>query len=121
MEIIIEPWKKLIIHEVIEFKFEDWLNQVIASSQAGSGILLMNWANGIAFNAYTFPDTDPIVQEKLKGTLHYSSITFAIKEKFEQQIIKGGATINFSDASVNETYGKLAEKLKEQSKYKIPH
>jgi len=118
LEIIIEPWKKLIIHEVIEYKFDDWLNQVIANSQTGSGIIQMNWANGIAFNAYVFPDTDPVVEDKLKGVLHYSSVTFAIKEKFERQIIKGSATINFADASVNEIFGKMVDILKGQSKYK---
>ena len=29
MDIIIEPWKKLIIHEIIEYKFEDWVKQKI--------------------------------------------------------------------------------------------
>jgi len=79
----------------------------------------MNWANGIAFNAYAFPESVPIVEEKLKGILHYSSVTFAIKEKFERQIIKGTATINFSDVSINEIFGKMAERLKGKSKFII--
>ena len=25
MDITVEPWKKLIIHEIIEYKFNDWV------------------------------------------------------------------------------------------------
>ena len=119
MEIAIEPWKKLIIHEVIEYEFDDLLNQTLASSQAvGSGIRTLNWANGVAFQAHVFPDTDVIIQEKLKGIIHYASVTFALKEIFEKQVIKGSATINFLDASVNDIFKDMADKLKEYSKYK---
>jgi hypothetical protein len=42
---------------------------------------------------------------------------FAIKEKYEKQIIKDNATVNLIDVSVNDVFSKLAEKLKEHSKY----
>ena len=80
MDITIEPWKKLIIHEIIEYKFDDWV-------------------------------------EQLKGILHWSSVSFAIKEKFEKQIVKENATINLVDVSVNEIFNKLSIELKTQSKY----
>ena len=28
MDITIEPWKKLIIHEIIEYQFDDWVKQI---------------------------------------------------------------------------------------------
>ena len=119
MEIAIELWKKLVIHEVVEYEFDDLLNQTLASSQAvGSGIRTLNWANGVAFQAHVFPDTDVIIQEKLKGIIHYASVTFALKETFEKQVIKGSATINFLDASVNDIFKDMADKLKEHSKFK---
>ena len=119
MEISIEPWKKLVIHEVVEYTFDDFVYQTMESVQAtGTGIRILNWASGVAFQAHVFPDTDAIIQEKLNGTIHYASVTFAIKEKFEKQVIKDNATINFVDASINEIFNQLATKLKEQSKYK---
>ncbi len=119
MEVSIEPWKKLIVHEIIEYTFDDLLNQTIESSQAvGTGMRTLHWANGVAFQAHVFPDTDTIVQEKLKGIVHYASDTFSIKDKFEKQVISGNATINFLDVSVNDIFNELAIKLKEQSKYK---
>ena len=118
MEIIIEPWNQLIIHEVLELRFEDWITQIIASARsAGGGIPTIFWAGGVSFHFATFPDTDAIVQEKLKGRIHYSSVTFAIKEKFEKQIIREGGAVNFTDVSHNEIFSKLIEKLKLQSKF----
>ncbi|AJZ75223.1 hypothetical protein [Candidatus Nitrosotenuis cloacae] len=119
MEITIEPWKKLIIHEVIEYSFDDWMTQIAFSSKtAGGAIPTINWANGIVFQSFNFPDTNIIVEEKLKGVLHWSSVMFAIKEKYEKQLIKDNATINLIDVSVNEIFKKLADRLKEHSKQK---
>jgi hypothetical protein len=78
----------------------------------------MFWANGMIFAAIPFPDSETVIQGKIKGTIHYSSVTFAIKEKFEKQIIKEGTTINFADVSHNEIFGKLVDTLRAQSKFK---
>ncbi|OLB89618.1 MAG: hypothetical protein AUH25_06565 [Thaumarchaeota archaeon 13_1_40CM_38_12] len=119
MEIIIEPWKELVIHEVLELKLDEWVTQIIASARsAGGGIPTIFWAGGLAFHFATFPDTETIVQEKLKGRIHYSSVTFAIKEKFEKQVVREGGTVNFTDVSHNEIFSKLADKLSSQSKFK---
>jgi hypothetical protein len=119
LEIVIEPWKRLVIHEVIEYNFEDWVTQIAFSSKtAGGAIPTINWANGIVFQSFNFPDTNSIIDEKLNGVLHWSSVMFALKEKYEKQIIKDNATINLIDVSVNEVFTKLAEKLKEHSKKK---
>ena len=122
MEIIIEPWNQLVIHEVLELKFEDWVTQIIASARsAGGGIPTIFCAGGVSFHFATFPDTDTIVQEKLKGRIHYSSVTFAIKEKFEKQITRESGAINFTDVSHNEIFSKLTEKLRAQSKFQNSH
>jgi len=118
LEIIIEPWNQLVIHEVLELRFEDWITQIIASARsAGGGIPTIFWAGGVSFHFATFPDTDTIVQEKLKGRIHYSSVTFAIKEKFEKQIIREGGAVNFTDVSHNEIFSKLTDRLRSQSKF----
>lgn len=122
LEIIIEPWNQLVIHEVLELKFEDWVTQIIASARsAGGGIPTIFWAGGVSFHFATFPDTDTIVQEKLKGRIHYSSVTFAIKEKFEKQITRESGAVNFTDVSHNEIFSKLTEKLRAQSKFQNSH
>ncbi len=121
LEIVIEPWKKLVIHEVIEYKFEDFLQMVASQSRAvGGGIPLINWANGIAFQIGPFPDTEAIVQEKLKGVIHWSSVIFTVKEKFEKQVVRDYGTVNLGDVSGNAIFSKLGELLRKQSKYAQP-
>ena len=118
MDITIEPWKKLIIHEIIEYKFDDWVKQIAFSTRSsGGGIPTMQWTNGIVFASSSLPTTNATVEEQLKGILHWSSVSFAIKEKFEKQIVKENATINLVDVSVNEIFNKLSIELKSQSKY----
>jgi len=118
LEISIEQWKKLIIHEIIEYKFDDWVKQIAFSSRtSGGAIPTMQWAEGVAFSPVSFPTTDVVMEEQLKGILHWSSVSFAIKEKFENQIVRENATINLVDVSVNEIFKKLAAELKKQSKY----
>ena len=118
MDISIEIWKKLVIHEIIEYKFDDWVKQIAFSSRtSGGAIPTMQWANGVAFSPVNFPTTNIVMEEQLKGILHWSSVSFAIKEKFENQIVRENATINLVDVSVNEIFHKLATELKKQSKY----
>ena len=118
MEISIEPWKKLVIHEIIEYQFDDWVKQIAFSTKSsGGGIPTMQWTNGIVFSPANFPTTNATVEEQLKGVLRWSSVSFAIKEKFEKQIVKENATINLVDVSVNEIFEELAINLKERSKY----
>ena len=119
MDITIEPWRKLVIHEVIEYNFDEWMTQIaFGSKTAGGAIPTINWANGIVFQSFSFPDTNAVVEEKIKGTLHWSSVMFAIKEKYERQLIKDNATINLIDVSVNEIFKELAVNLKQHSKNK---
>ena len=118
MDITIEPSKKLIIHEIIEYQFDDWVKQIAFSTRSsGGGIPTMQWTNGIVFASSSLPTTNATVEEQLKGVLHWSSVSFAIKEKFEKQIVKENATINLVDVSVNEIFNKLSVELKAQSKY----
>ena len=113
-----EAWKRLIIHEIIEYKFDDWVKQIAFSSRtSGGAIPTMQWADGVAFSPVNFPTTNIVMEEQLKGFLHWSSVSFAIKEKFEKQIVGETATINLVDVSVNEIFRKLAAELKKQSKY----
>ena len=69
MEISIEPWKKLIIHEVIEYKFDDWVKQIAFSTRSsGGGIPTMQWTNGIVFSPANFPTTNITVEVSIANS-----------------------------------------------------
>jgi hypothetical protein len=116
LEVTVEPWKKLVIHEVIEYQFDDLVRIVMSQVRAaGGGISSMNWCDGIVFQHTVFPDTDSVVQEKLKGTIHYSSVVFAAKEKFERQVVRDAGTLNLVDVSANAIFRELAGVLKKRA------
>lgn len=117
MEVAIEPWKKLVVHEVIEYEFEELVHIVLSQSRAaGGGIASMNWCNGIVFQHTIFPDTDSVVQEKLKGVIHYSSVVFAVKDKFERKVVRDAGTLNLLDVSANSVFRGLTDVLKQSRK-----
>jgi len=63
VDITIEPWKKLIIHEIIEYKFDDWVKQIAFSTRSsGGGIPTMQWTNGFVFASASLPTTNATVE-----------------------------------------------------------
>jgi hypothetical protein len=116
LEVTIEPWKKLVVHEVIKYNFDDLVKIVLSQARAaGGGISSMNWCNGIVFQHTVFPDTDSVVQEKLKGTIHYTSVVFAAKEKYERQVVRDTGTLNLIDVGANSIFRELVEVLKKRA------
>ncbi|NOJ27164.1 MAG: hypothetical protein DA330_04040 [Nitrososphaera sp.] len=115
MEVSIEPWKKLVVHEIIEYPFEDLVRIVLSQTRAmGGGIASMSWCNKVIFQ-HTI-DTDAVMQEKLKGTIHYSSVVFAVKDKFERQVVREAGTLNLVDVSANEIFRELTAKLRQKTR-----
>ncbi len=112
MDISIEIWKKLVIHEIIEYKFDDWVKQIAFSSRtSGGAIPTMQWANGVTFSPVNFPTTNIVMEEQLKGFLHWSSVSFAIKEKFEHQIVSENAPIDLMSVNVIKIFKELGQSL----------
>ena len=121
LEIIVEPWKKLVIHELLEYKFEDLAKLVATQSvqQGGTAIPTISWAEGVAFLISPFPDeSEVIIEEKLKGIIHYNTVLFALKKNFEAEIFMRGheIRINLIDVGTNDIFKLLARKLVEHAK-----
>ncbi|MHB8567711.1 MAG: hypothetical protein ACYC7D_14740 [Nitrososphaerales archaeon] len=124
MDIIVEPWKKLIIHELLEYKFEDLAKLVATQSvqQGGTAIPTISWAEGAAFLISPFPDeSEVIIEEKLKGVIHYNTVLFALKPGFEAEIFMRGSQIriNLIDVGTNEIFRLLAQTLKKHAKLPV--
>ena len=122
VEITFEPVKKIVVHGVQEYTFEDLIQEFISAAEIGGATInTLAWADGVALNPSYHPvDSAPLITADYleKGIMHVNRVTFAIKEKFEKQIIKGNVTINLLDDSEKSELSALAKKLKEQSKYK---
>jgi len=68
-----------------------------------------------------FPQSEAIVEESLKGIIHYSNVLFALKDKFEKEIRKDYGTFLMADTSSNEHFMQLSSVLKKNSKFDIPY
>lgn len=102
---------------MIRYGFDDLVRIALSQSRAaGGGISSVNWCSGVVFQHTAFPDTDSVVQEKLRRTIHYSSAVFAEKEKYEWQVVRESSTLNLVDVSANAIFRELAGVLKEYPK-----
>jgi hypothetical protein len=121
LQISIEPYKKIIVHEIIELSFYDLIDQMINQTRSvgGSTIPMLSWCNGMVFQISSFnPNSDEIIKESLKGIIHYAAVTFAPKDAFEREIIRPTGTVLLVNQSANANFTALAEVLKRAGQQK---
>ena len=119
LQISIEPYRKIVIHEVIELAFLDMVDQILNQTRAvgGAAIPMLSWCSGVVFQISSFnPNSEEIIKESLRGTIHYSAVTFAVKETFEKEIIRPGGTVRLVNQSANANFAALTEVLKRSAK-----
>jgi hypothetical protein len=120
VEIVVEPYKKIVVHEVIEYKLADWFTQIVNSASAAGGttIPMIQWCNGIVFGVQPFnPNSEEVIREQLNGTIHFANVTFAVKKDFEREVRIPEGTVKLIDSSTNPNFVKLADLLKKTAKY----
>jgi hypothetical protein len=120
-EITIEPYKKIVIHEVVEYHFNDYIELVLTGTRVAGGttIPVIQWCNGIIFQAAPLnPDSEKVIEQQLEGVIHYSSVSFAVREKYEPEVRTSLGTVRMVDASANPSFVALADVLKRRSKFK---
>ena len=82
-----QPWKKVIVHEVIKWPIEQFLLTRSRGVPDGAEGRPLSWVNGIVFDYQGMPPTPEIVKENLHGKIHWSSITYGTLEKFQEEFI----------------------------------
>ena len=109
MEIVVEPWKKLRLStNCWNTSLKIWQacrNPVV--QQGGTAIPTISGGEGVAFLISPFPDeSEVIIEEKLKGIIHYNTVLFALKPSFEAEIFMRGShiRINLIDVGTNEIF-----------------
>ena len=117
----IEPYRKVVIHEVIENGFKDLIDSILMTTRAAGGttIPLLQWCNGIVFQIQPFnPASETLIKEQLNGVIHLSAVSFALKEKFETEIRLAQGTVRLVDVSINPTWVALSNQLKTRAMLK---
>ena len=121
VEIVIEPYQKMVIHEIVEYRLNDFLDLILIGGQAAGGttIPLLQWAEGIVFQIQPFnPDSEAVIEEQLKGVIHYAAAHFAIKDRFEPEVRTGRGTIRLVDTSASANIRNIAQFLKDGSQFR---
>ena len=113
--------QELKVHDVLEYKFEDLMQEFVSEEEAGAEgekQRTLIWAQGVVmWIAYIERPTSQIVDDEVNGILHFQRVTYAIKEKFEKRLVRGNVTINLLDQDEIPLYRDLAKELKERSQW----
>ena len=113
--------QELRVHDVLEYKFEDLMQEFVSEEEAGAEgekQRTLIWAQGVVmWIAYIERPTSQIVDDEVNGILHFQRVTYAIKEKFEKRLVRGNVTINLLDQDEIPLYCDLAKELKERSQW----
>jgi hypothetical protein len=122
VQIEFSPWVKIIVHEVTEYPndrlFEDILR--LSLSQNIHIEPVVNWIDGIAYLIYPMPETEDVVSDKLKGIIHFSSVSFTkINYSAHYPLAIGGQeyTVSMRRADNNEILSELVKWLREPRNY----
>ena len=122
VQIIYQPYAQFILHEVIERKFPEFVDDVIAQIRNMTppgqpmAVPTISWCNGVVFSIMPFnPNSEVIIKENLAGNIHYSAVVFALKEKFDQESKRGDVIIRMINQSSNHNFIRLADALKRLS------
>ncbi|UCF58847.1 MAG: hypothetical protein JSV15_07315 [Candidatus Bathyarchaeota archaeon] len=87
VEVVYEPWKKTVIHEVVRYALDDLVKlQSLGVEPGGLGDPLL-WVGGIVFSSSTMLETKDVIKEKLEGAVHWSSVEWALMPEFKDVIV----------------------------------
>jgi len=89
VKVTMRPWEEVIIHESIQYVFDDFIKLCSMGVQPGGLANPLHWAEGIVFRVMAMPQTDEVIKEQLAGKIHWSAIEWAIMPKYQQVIMIG--------------------------------
>ena len=81
---------------------------------------VVNWINGIAYLVYPMPETEDVVSDKMKGIIHFSSVSFTkidYKDHYPLVITGHQYTVAMRRAENNEILNELVKWLRDPNNY----
>jgi hypothetical protein len=110
-----QPWKKIIVHEVIKLPLQHFLSSASLNVPAGGVGRPLRWVNGLIIEIQWLRETDDIIKEKLNGTIHYSALSYAVHENHQPEFkVSGNIRIPLVDVSGNKVFAELASWIKKE-------
>ena len=113
VEFDFQPWKKIIVHEVVKFPLDHFISGHSYGVQSGGVGRPITWADGIVFDIAHFRDTDDIIKEKLSGTIHWSALGYGVLETYQTEFkVSGNIRIPIINQSDNKVFKEMVAWIK---------
>lgn len=118
VEVDYQPWKKIVIHEVIKYNLDSLVKLQSLGVEPGGLAQPLLWAEGIALSKSTMRETEDVVKEKLEGVVHWPSVMWAPMPEFKEVIIirETNVKVPIIDVNAHPIYKTVAKWLKEHTK-----
>jgi hypothetical protein len=113
------PWKKIIIHELVEYPLDFFIMQASENvSKGGTGRPIL-WSNGIVLTSYIMQPTEDVVKDQLQGILHWVTLSFGHMEQYQSEFrTKDRIRVPVVNVSNHKIFGPLSKWLKKTIKRK---
>ena len=116
------PWVKIVIHEVTEYSNDQFFEDIMRLSLSNNAQIeaVVNWIDGIAYLIYPMPETEDVIRDKMKGIIHFSSVSFTkidYDAHYPLTIAGHQYTVAMRRAENNEILSELVKWLREPRNY----
>jgi len=114
-----QPTKKIIVHEIIKYTFDEFLNLKVRAPNPNLPLPNIRWAGGVVFSAGAYPSTSELVNQQVQGTVHYANLEFAEMEEYQPILMNqsSGGSVPVVNYSNNTAVADLIRWLKDQSQW----
>ena len=114
MEVEYQPRKKIIIHEIMECTSDELIASQALGVQLGSLAPPLFWVDGILLRFSVVAQTETIVNEMMKGNLHWDHVSFALMPEYKREVmLQNSITIPIIDVNKNKNFKEIARFLKQ--------
>ena len=114
-----QPVKKIIVHEIIKYTFDEFLNLKVRSPNPNLPPISVRWANGVVFTASAYPSTSELINQQVQGIVHYANVEFAEMEEYQSILMNqsSGGSVPVVNYSNNTAVTDFIRWLKDQSQW----
>jgi len=116
VKITYQPWEEIVVHEVVEYPLAALLEMQSIGVPPGSLGRSLMWANGVAFAYAAMAGNEQVIEEQLRGKMHWASLIYAMMPTYEGAVLlqEMNVRVPIVDVSGNPTLYAVARWLREQ-------
>jgi hypothetical protein len=112
-KITFKEWEEIVVHETIKSELDKLVEKRTQYLRSGQVAEPLTWAEGVVFSHNLLPLSEDVINQQVKGIIHYSNVEFAKMPKYRKNIVvSGGKSVPIVDVSNTSALRDLALELK---------